>query len=170
MYKPALMLRGAVLTALLGMIASPSFAQQQTGAVQAWVTTGDQAKLMARGPDARFGRAKPAATVIDIDPATRFQEMQGFGASITDASAYLIQQRMNPAQREGLLRELFGRNPGLGMSFTRLTIGASDFSQSHYSFNDMPRGESDPGLTRFSIDPHRASVLPTVQRALAINP
>lgn len=170
MYKPALMLRGAILTALLGMIASPSIAQQQTGPVQAWVTTGDQARLMARGPDARFGRGKPAATVIDIDPATRFQEMQGFGASITDASAYLIQQRMNPAQREGLLRELFGRNPGLGMSFTRLTIGASDFSQSHYSFNDMPRGESDPGLTRFSIDPHRATVLPTVQRALAINP
>ena len=42
-------------------------------------------------------------------------------------------------QRESLLRELFGRNPGLGMSFTRLTIGASDFSQSHDSFNDMRR-------------------------------
>lgn len=169
MHTPALMLRGAVLASLLGAAASPSMAQEQA-VVQAWVTTGDQAKLMARGPDARFGRGKPATVVIDIDPDTRFQEMQGFGASITDASAYLIQQRMNPAQREGLLRELFGRNPGLGMSFTRLTIGASDFSQSHYSFNDMPRGESDPGLTRFSIDPHRASVLPTVQRALAINP
>lgn len=170
MYKPALMLRGALLAALLGASVSPSMAKDASGAVQAWLTTGDQAKLMARGPDARFGRGKPAATVIEIDPATRFQEMQGFGASITDASAYLIQQRMNPAQREGLLRELFGRNPGLGMSFTRLTIGASDFSQTHYSFNDMPRGESDPDLTRFSIEPHRASVLPTVQRALAINP
>lgn len=170
MHKPALMLRGAILAALLGASVSPSIAAENVGAVQAWLTTGDKAKLMARGPDARFGRAKPAAVVIDIDPATRFQEMQGFGASITDASAYLIQQRMNPAQREGLLRELFGRNPGLGMSFTRLTIGASDFSQSHYSFNDMPRGESDPGLTRFSIAPHRAAVLPTIQRALAINP
>jgi len=169
MYTPPLMLRGAILAALLGAAASPSMAQGQA-VVQAWVTTGDQAKLMARGPDARFGRGRLASTVIDVDPDTRFQEMQGFGASITDASAYLIQQRMNPAQREGLLRELFGRNPGLGMSFTRLTIGASDFSQSHYSFNDMPRGESDPELTRFSIDPHRASVLPTVQRALAINP
>lgn len=170
MYKPALMLRGAVLAALLGASISPSMAAERSGAVQAWLTTGDQSRLMARGPDARFGSAKPAPTVIDIDPATRFQEMQGFGASITDASAYLIQQRMNPAQREGLLRDLFGRNPGLGMSFTRLTIGASDFSQSHYSFDDMPRGASDPGLTRFSIEPHRATVLPTIQRALAINP
>jgi len=170
MYKPALTLRGGILAALLGASLSPSMAAENAGAVQAWLTTGDQSRLMARGPDARFGRAKPAATVIDIDPATRYQEMQGFGASITDASAYLIRQRMNPAQREGLLRELFGRNPGLGMSFTRLTIGASDFSQSHYTFNDMPRGESDPGLARFSIEPHRANVLPTIQRALAINP
>jgi glucosylceramidase len=170
MYKAAPLLRSAVLTALLGVITSQSMADEKPGAVQAWLTTGDQAKLMARGADARFGRDQPAPTVIDIDPETRLQEIQGFGASITDASAFLIQQRMNPAQRESLLRELFGRNPGLGMSFTRLTIGASDFSQSHYSFNDMPRGERDPGLSRFSIDPHRASVLPTIQRALAINP
>ena len=170
MNKPALMLRSAVLTVLLGVIHSHAVAGEGAGAVQAWLTTGDQSRLMARVPDARFGRAKPAATVIDIDPGKRFQEMQGFGASITDASAYLIQQRMNPAQRENLMRELFGRNPGLGMSFTRLTIGASDFSQRHYSFDDMPAGESDPELKRFSIDPHRASVLPTVKQALAINP
>lgn len=170
MYKPTLMLRSAVLTVLLGAIHSHAMAGEAAGAVQAWLTTGDQAKLMARAPDAKFSRAAPAATVIDIDPAKRFQEIQGFGASITDASAYLIQQRMKPAQRDKLMRELFGRNPGLGMSFTRLTIGASDFSQSHYSFDDMPAGERDPELKRFSIDPHRATVLPTVKQALAINP
>ncbi len=170
MNKPALVLCSAVLTALLGATDRPALAAERTGAVQAWLTTGDQAKLMARGADARFGAAKPAPVVIDIDPTKRYQEMQGFGASITDASAFLIQQRMNPTQRESLLRELFGRDPGLGMSFTRLTIGASDFSQQHYSFDDMPAGESDPGLTRFSIEPHRANVLPTVKRALAINP
>lgn len=170
MHKAPTMLRGAVLAALLMANIAQAAAQGGNGAVQAWLTAGDRSKLMARSPDLHFSRAKPAASVIDIDPATRFQEIQGFGASITDASAFLIQQRMNPAQRESLLRELFGRNPGLGMSFTRLTIGASDFSQSHYSFNDMPRGESDPTLARFSIDPHRATVLPTIQRALAINP
>lgn len=170
MNKPAFVLCGAVLTALLGAADHPAMAAERLGAVQAWLTTGDQSKLMARGADARFGSAKLAPIVIHIDPAKRFQEMQGFGASITDASAYLIQQRMNPTQRESLLRELFGRESGLGMSFTRLTIGASDFSQQHYSFDDMPAGEVDPGLTRFSIEPHRASVLPTVKRALAINP
>ena len=78
-------------------------------------------------------------------------------ASITDASAWLIQHKMTGPQREALLDELFGAPPaGLGLSFTRLTIGASDFSRTHYSFDDMPPGATDPGLAHVSIEPNRA--------------
>lgn len=140
-------------------------------AVQAWVTTGDQAKLLSPEPGAAFGKGRLERIVIDVDPAQRYQEMTGFGASITDSSAYLIQSRMNPQQRAALMEELFGRKgEGIGLSFTRLTIGASDFSRTHYSFDDMPKGEADPELKHFSIDPNRADVLPTVKSALAINP
>ncbi|MDN4056517.1 glycoside hydrolase family 30 beta sandwich domain-containing protein [Massilia sp. YIM B02763] len=150
-------------------------------AVQGWVTTGDRGKLLARAPDAAFAKDAPATTVIDVDPDKRYQEIAGFGAAITDASGWLIQQRLRPAQRDALLRELFGRaspgheaheheTPGIGLSFTRLTIGASDFSRSHYSFDDMPPGQQDPKLERFSLAPQRDSVLPTVKAALAINP
>jgi glucosylceramidase len=66
--------------------------------------------------------------------------MVGFGAAITDASAWLIQNKLNEQQRSALLNELFGKAPGAGFSFTRLTIGASDFSRHHYSFDDMPPG------------------------------
>lgn len=141
------------------------------GAVQAWVTTGDQAKLLSHEPGASFSGARPAKIVIDVDSAIRYQQVAGFGAAITDASAHLIQQRMNERQRGALMQELFGRKDGgIGLSFTRLTIGASDFSRSHYSFDDMPPGQVDPQLAHFSIDPNRADVLPVVKRALAINP
>jgi glucosylceramidase len=147
-------------------------------AVQAWVTTGDQAKLLSREADARFGpaaRVAKSGAVIEIDPATSYQQMAGFGAAITDASAWLLQKSMTPPQREALMRELFGRGvhgqgQGIGLSFTRLTIGASDFSRSHYSFDDMPPGETDPQLARFSIDAQRDTVLPSVKAALAVNP
>lgn len=138
--------------------------------VQAWVTTGDQARLLAQAEPASLDGASPAAIVINVDPAVQYQEMQGFGASITDASAWLIQKRLDPAQREALLKDLFGTASGIGLSFTRLTIGASDFSQAHYSFDDMPPGQSDPELARFSIDAQRGTVLPTVKQALALNP
>ena len=136
-----------------------------------WLTTGDRTRLLSREPDVRFAPvAQDSIATIAIDEAATYQEMVGFGAAITDASAWLIQNRLPPARRAELLQELFGRNPGVGLSFTRLTIGASDFSLSQYSYDDMPHGKTDPDLAHFSIDSARAAVLPVVQQARAINP
>ncbi|MBE0546498.1 MAG: glycosyl hydrolase [Rubrivivax sp.] len=140
-------------------------------AVQAWVTSGDKTRLLARDAPRAFGPRAPLPIHFDVDSSRRYQTMVGFGASITDATAWLMQHRMSPAQRDALLRELFGRGEGgVGFDFTRLTIGASDFSLHHYSFDDRPPGETDMALAHFSIDPHRAEVLPVVKQALAINP
>jgi glucosylceramidase len=163
--RPAL--RAVILALLAGCALNAAAAP---GVVQAWVTTGDQSRLLARAPDAVFGSARPGPVVIDVDPATAYQAMAGFGASITDASALLIQNRLGAPERQALMQDLFGRSPGIGLSFTRLTIGASDFSPTHYSFDDMPRGQTDPALKHFSIEPNRAAVLPVVKSALAINP
>jgi glucosylceramidase len=167
-FKPNRFRPRAVLLALLA--GSALNAAAAPTAVQAWVTTGDQSRLLSREKDAAFGRARPAALVIEVNPATRYQTMTGFGAAITDASALLIQNRLDGPQRETLMQDLFGRAPGIGLSFTRLTIGASDFSPHHYSFDDMPKGQTDPQLAHFSIEPNRAAVIPVVKRALAINP
>jgi glucosylceramidase len=140
-------------------------------AVQVWLTTASGDKLLSQEPDVHFaagGAALP--TTITVDEATTYQEMVGFGAAITDASAWLLENSMTASQRDALLQELFGRNPGIGLSFTRLTMGASDFSLHQYSYDDMPAGQTDSSLAHFSIDSNRAYVLPTVQRALAINP
>jgi glucosylceramidase len=147
--------------------------------VQVWVTTGDQKQLMAHGPDLAFDTspsAGPAAgTAIELDDARRYQAIVGFGAALTDASAMLIQDKLSASQRAALLQDLFGRggkgdDGGLGLSMTRLTIGASDFSTVDYSFDDVPAGKSDPTLAHFSIAPNRANVLPVVKAARAVNP
>lgn len=138
--------------------------------VQAWVTTADQTRLLAREPDMLLRSQAPLATHIDVDPGRRYQEMVGFGAAITDASAWLIEKRLNKAQRAVLLSELFGRDGGLGLSFTRISIGASDFSLSQYSLDDSPGGEPDPELAHFSIAPNREYLLPVLRQALRINP
>src|SRR6059036_2550959 len=151
---------------------SPGPPPPQGPAAQVWVTTGTGSKLLSREADVHFDSGVPPATLLRIvvDEATTYQEMVGFGAAITDASAWLIQNKLTQSEREALLQELFGRNPGIGLSFTRLTMGASDFSQRQYSYDDLPAGQTDPTLAQFSIDANRADVLPVVQRALAINP
>src|SRR6202171_5230237 len=113
---------------------------------QAWLTTADQSRLLSRQPDVvvRWGAAA-SPVVIDVDEGTSYQEMIGFGAAMTDASAYLIQHKLG-AQRDAILHELFGREPGLGLSFVRVPMGASDFSMHDYSYDDMPAGQTDPAL------------------------
>lgn len=140
--------------------------------VAEWVTTGDQSRLLAREPDLRFIRAAidSSLSVIDVDDTQRFQSVIGWGAAMTDASAYLIQRKLTASQRDALLQELFGRDPGIGLSFVRIPMGASDFSRSHYSYDDRPAGATDSTLAQFSIDVDRAEKIPTLKRALAINP
>ena len=99
--------------------------------VQAWVTTSDHSWAL-RSVEVRAESADAPAE-IEVDTDHRYQRMLGFGASITDSSAWLIQHKMSSAQRTALLQELFGRSAdGIGLEFTRLTIGASDFSRYHY--------------------------------------
>ncbi|MCK5910111.1 MAG: glycosyl hydrolase [Caulobacter sp.] len=161
----------ALCTALAAL--SVAFPAAAAPKLQAWVTTGDKSQLLAAQPasGAVSAKAVDGLPLIAVDPKERHQSIVGFGASITDASAWLIQNRLSSAQRDALLRELFGRaNGGLGFSFTRVTIGASDFSLDHYSLDETPNGAPDPTLERFSLERPEQSVFPTVRAALKINP
>jgi glucosylceramidase len=141
-----------------------------TGAVaQVWITTADQARLLSPEPDLPIRTSDNAAVVIDVDETTTYQSMVGFGAAMTDASAYLLNNKLG-AQRDAVMQELFGRSPGIGLSFMRVPMGASDFSSTHYTYDDVPAGQTDSTLAHFSIDPDRADKLPSLKRALAINP
>ena len=173
-------LSGAVLLGLAftaKLVMAQAMANARAPArVEVWFSTADGSKQLMRGSDIPLDTTAKGDISIEIDVGRRYQSMVGFGAAITDSSAWLIEKRMNAAQRDRLLRELFGRgNGGLGIGFTRLTIGASDFSRAHYSLDDMPSGQSDPTLAHFSLTPKIADtgaeqVLPVVRAALAINP
>lgn len=139
-------------------------------AVQPWVTTGDESRLLHREPLVYLMTDSVTAPVIDVDASVRYQRMLGFGAAVTDASAYLIEEKMSPEQRASLLQDLFGRTGGIGLSFVRVPMGASDFSLRQYSYDDLPAGRTDSMLAHFSIDADRADKLPVLERALAIDP
>ncbi len=165
-------LAGIFLLGCCGAGQAQSVARQPGGVtVQTWATLTDQSMLLALQEGNRFAAARASLPLnIDVDSSKRYQEIVGFGANITDASAWLIQNRMSAQQRSALMEDLFGKAPGIGLSFTRLTIGASDFSRRHYTLDDVPAGQTDYPLAGFSIDPMRADVLPVLKSAMAINP
>jgi glucosylceramidase len=135
-----------------------------------WVTTADETQKLAPQPPVRAAGPARGSETVTIDSSKHFQRMHGFGAAMTDASAELL-SRLPEKKRRAIMAELFGRaSGGLGLSFTRLTVGASDFSRTHYSYDDTPGNAPDPQLRYFSIAPARKYVLPRVREALAINP
>ena len=162
--RAARLLRGALVWLMLGLAAcaAASAPTAAAGAPAAWITTADGLQRLAQVSAGQWRDDASATVVIRVDPTHAYQSMAGFGASITDSSAFLIQRRLNEAQRRALLRELFGRDPGLGLSVTRLTIGASDFSLSHYSYREA-------AAARFDLRPALANVVPAVRAARAVN-
>jgi glucosylceramidase len=166
-----LVLAGACTNAVTTAEVSPRPSVAPDPVVEVYITTGDRSKLLERQPDLPFGTSTATnATTIRVIPGLVLQEMVGFGASLTDASAWLIQNKLTEAQRERLLHDLFGPEPGAGFSFARVDMGASDFALRHYSYDDVPAGATDFELERFSIDADRAATIPILKRALAINP
>ncbi len=108
-------------------------------------------------------------TVV-IDDSRTYQEIDGFGASFTDSAAYLIHQVLEPEQRAELMVRLFDPQEGIGLSVLRNPMGASDYARDFYSYNDLPPGETDPEMTRFSIRHDEADIIPLLQEALRLNP
>ncbi len=93
--------------------------------------------------------------------------MTGFGASFTDSSAWLV---ANSPLRSQIMTKLFDPANGIGLDFLRQPIGASDFSLSLFSYDDMPSGQTDPTLANFSIAHDQAYILPVLKQALSLNP
>ena len=140
-----------------------------TDAARAWVTTPDQEHLLARQPDVPF-RDAPAPVTITVDEHRRFQRIEGFGASFTESSATLVHDLLAPAARNEVMRRLFDPQSGIGLSFLRQPMGATDFALGNYTYDDVPDGASDPSLARFSVERDDRAVVPLLREARHWNP
>ena len=135
---------------------------------RAWLTTGDRTSLLAEQPPQALGAPDPAAPTIAVDPSRAYQRMEGFGASITDSSAHLLARSPD---RDAIMRDLFDPRRGLGLSYLRQPMGASDFvAGEHYTYDDVAPGQTDFRLKHFSIAHDRTEILPLLRQALRLNP
>jgi glucosylceramidase len=142
----------------------------KTVAAQVWLTTPDGSQRLSNAGTVTFGDEEPTAPTVVVDPTLTYQTMQGFGASITDSSAALLYS-LSPEAREATMRSLFDPETGNGLSYLRQPIGGSDFvASAHYTYNDLPAGQTDFEQRRFSIAHDEAQILPLLRRAKAINP
>ena len=156
--------------AVLGLwAASGALANAQV--VNVWLTTDDRQRLMAPQPPVDFAPgASSQLPSIFISESETGQTIEGFGASMTDSAAYLLNEVVPKTALGGVMQSIFGRTQGIGVSFLRNPMGASDIARSLYSYDDLPFGATDPTLASFSVAHDQADILPLLAQAKAINP
>jgi len=140
--------------------------------VGVWLTDLSGAARLSQQPNLSFALDSGLNPLtITVDESTEFQEMEGFGASFTDSSAWLVYNKLSAPQRSALMTNLFSPTDGIGLRLLRQPMGASDFSAvGNYSYDDMPTGQTDPNLLSFSINHDTSYIIPVLQQARALNP
>jgi len=139
--------------------------------VNVWLTTPDQTQSLSPQPAITFEQGVSGSTTIFVNENHAYQQMDGFGASMTDSSAWLIYTQLSESQREAVMSALFSLENGIGISVTRIPMGASDFVNGEaYTYDDMASGQTDPELANFSIDHDKTYIIPSLQDALKLNP
>jgi glucosylceramidase len=139
--------------------------------VEMWLTKPDQSVLLQKQKQVlSFGNISNSYLNIDVDSAVTFQGIDGFGYTLTGGSAFLI-NRMDAGSRSSLLNELFGTGTNsIGVSYLRLSIGASDLNDAVFSYDDMPSGQTDISLSNFSLSKDTVDLIPVLKQVLAVNP
>ena len=162
--KPTSLLPFALLIAFHG-----SLMAQNDAAAREWLTTLDRSALLAEQKDTlAFSSPAKAFPAIEVNDMQQYQSMDGFGFALTGGSAQLL-MHMESGPRAELLHLLFAPD-NTGVSYLRVTIGASDMNERVYSYDDLSKGETDADLAKFTLGPDRADVIPVLKEILAINP
>ena len=134
------------------------------------ITSDDQMHLMAAPPATRFNVATATGNIIYVDETQTYQPIEGFGAAFTDSAAYLLNEVAQKPALATTMNDLFTRTGnGIGLSFMRTPMGASDIARTQYSYDDN-NGVADPTLANFSVAPDTADVIPIIMQARALNP
>ncbi|MDR1408642.1 MAG: glucosylceramidase [Tannerella sp.] len=134
------------------------------GDVRVLVTTATRSQDLDRRTVTFGERPNMSPSTITLDPATRYQVMDGFGAAVTGSTCYNLLQ-MTPENRATFLRETFSPADGMGHSYIRISIGCSDFSLSEYTCCDTE------GIEHFALTSEENEyVIPVLREILAVNP
>lgn len=150
---------------------NPPPAPTPTNDMDLWLTKPDKSVLLQKQSAVlSFGTVSNSVPTISVDSSVRYQQMDGFGYTLTGGSAYVI-NHMGAAEKAALLSELFGSGANdIGVSYLRISIGASDLNASVYSYDDMPAGQTDPTLANFSLSQDTVDLIPVLKQILTINP
>jgi O-glycosyl hydrolase len=107
---------------------------------------------------------------IRIGAAKTFQSIDGMGSSFESSTCFNL-SKLDPAEREITFKALLTGYSGINLNLMRIFISMPDFKgDTWYSYCDLPKGETDTLLQKFSIAQDENYILPFLREALRIKP
>ena len=151
---------------ILVKCATPFQIHRDNKSVQVWQTQASKGQYLQRMDGVRFRPGRSSNfTKIEVDDAKRYQRIEGYGAALTDSSAWLL-HGLPRRQQHKLLLALFAKTHGIGLNYIRISIGASDFSRQPYTYHDR----EDTELRHFGITSEQQYVIAMIKKIVRINP
>ncbi|QEE48942.1 glucosylceramidase [Flavobacterium alkalisoli] len=152
----------------LAMLAGCGSAEKKND-TELWLTMPDKSVVFQKQENFLINQSENQ-NVITIDTSKTYQEMDGFGYTLTGGSAKHISNMSEP-EKEKLLQELYGTGEGsIGVSYIRISVGASDLDEKVFSYNDLPEGETDVKMEKFDLGYDKQYLIPVLQQILKISP
>jgi len=127
---------------------------------------------MAASPLPTFAPVTAGPSDVVVKPASTFQPFLGCGAALTDSAAYVLSHYMTASQRTALLTELYTPAGTCNWQMLRVCMGSPDFRSETvgYTYDDLAKGQTDAGMTHFSVSKDTSFITPIISEILAINP
>jgi O-glycosyl hydrolase len=152
-------------------LAMPALAgAARAGPIRWWVSSEDMAQQLTEQPALAWQTETNAVGPrLEINLESAYQTMLGLGSSLEPATCWNL-SLLPAADLARTLERLLNPTSGIGMNLMRICIGSPDFTGDvWYSYNDLPPGDTDPALRRFTIDKDRVYILPVLKQARAMN-
>ena len=164
------MIPALVLGSIASLISCNSFTKiEAPKTIEYWQTNADETLKLQKQNNLVFDNPQNNFQNILINPSEKFQTVDGFGYTLTGGSVEVINQ-LSPAKKKELLQDIFGKSEqSIGVSYLRLSIGASDLNSSVFSYDDVPAGQTDEDLSEFSLAKDQP-VIDMLKEILTINP
>ncbi|MFP5042539.1 glycoside hydrolase family 30 protein [Parasediminibacterium sp. JCM 36343] len=148
---------------------------QKSTPIHVWVSTADEKKKLSKEADVYFNapKSKDTSYTITVNSNIQFQKWIGCGACTNDGSSWLMCKKLSKASKDTLMNQLFSKKAGIGMDWVRQQMGSGDaavINNGWWTYDDMPKGETDTLLQHFSIAMEKEYILPVLKQALQINP
>jgi glucosylceramidase len=103
---------------------------------------------------------------FEVLPNTTYQTILGFGGCFCEIGWSAIQSLTNAAARDSVIRALFDTS-GCNYNFCRIAVGANDFANAWYSYNET---SGDNSMANFSISRELTNNIAFIKAAQVYQP